>query len=334
MPTLVGPDEPQAASPPLEARAAAAGVPEDAPSSLLREREGEKYGGSPEGIRKHYDLDTEFWKLVLGPTLTYSSALFTSPDDHLDDAQRRKIEWHLSASGAHKIKSALDVGCGWGSVLRRLSQIPGLERAVGLTLSNTQAEYLYSQQLPNVEVRLENWAAHEPKAPYDSIISIGAFEHFAKPEETQEEKISVYADFFARCRSWLSPSGRMSLQTIAFGNMERNEASDFMNREIFPDSDLPFLRDIVSAVAGKFEIVAFRNDRLHYARTYDRWAMNLRQNRERAVELVGEETVMRNERYFKLTSMGFRMGKQHLLRFALRPIRKSWVLTGADYWGI
>ncbi|MDQ3802674.1 MAG: cyclopropane-fatty-acyl-phospholipid synthase family protein [Acidobacteriota bacterium] len=299
----------------------------------LREREGDKYGGSAEGIRQHYDLDTQFWRLVLGPTLTYSCALFTGPDDHLDAAQQRKIDWHLDASGARTAKSVLDVGCGWGSVLLRLSGMPNVERSVGITLSTTQAQYLQAQDMPRVEVRLENWAVHEPVAPYDSIISIGAFEHFAKPEETQEEKISVYADFFARCHRWLSPGGRLSLQTIAFGNMEREGASDFMNREIFPDSDLPFLQDVVAAVEGLFEITAFRNDRLHYARTYDRWAANLRQNREQAVSLVGEEAVSRYERYFKLTSMGFRMGKQHLLRFALRPIRQSWSLNGADYWG-
>jgi cyclopropane-fatty-acyl-phospholipid synthase len=302
--------------------------------SLLREREGAKYGGSPEGIRKHYDLDTDFWKLVLGPTVTYSCALFLGPDDKLDDAQQRKIGWHLAASGAHSARAALDIGCGWGSVLRDLSAIPGVERAVGLTLSNTQAEYLWSQQIPRVEVRLENWAEHEPEVPYDSIISIGAFEHFAKPEETPQEKIAVYADFFERCHRWLSPSGRMSLQTMAFGNMTREEASDFMNREIFPDSDLPSLDDILKAVNGLFEVVAFRNDRLHYARTYDRWSANLRHNRDSAVALVGEEAVARTERYFKLISMGFRMGKEHLLRFALRPIRKSWAVSGADYWGI
>ena len=301
-------------------------------SSALREREGNKYGGSPEGIRKHYDLDAEFWKLVLGPTLAYSCAMFVDPDEHLDAAQLRKIEWHLGNAGAYSGRSVLDVGCGWGSVLRRTCNMPMVERSVGLTLSPMQYEYLRKQELPGVEARLESWTVHEPVAPYDSIISIGAFEHFAKPEETLEEKISVYADYFARCHRWLNPSGLMTLQTIAFGNMKREEASAFMNREIFPDSDLPFFHDIVAALDGLFEIVAFRNDRLHYARTYDRWAMNLRRNRDQAVKLVGEEAVSRTERYFKLTSMGFRMGKQHLLRFALRPITRSWALTGADHW--
>lgn len=299
----------------------------------LRDREGEKYGGSAEGIRKHYDVGNEFWTLVLGPTMTYSSALFVDPGEPLDTAQNRKIDWHLSAAGVGQAKSVLDVGCGWGSILQRTARMPSIERTVGLTLSTAQAEYLRARDWPRVEVRLENWAVHEPTAPYDSIISVGALEHFAKAEETLEEKIGVYRDYFQRCLQWLKPTGRMSLQTIAFGNMKREEASEFMNREIFPDSDLPFFSDLCTALDGLFEIVQFRNDRLHYARTYDRWAANLRQHRDRAVALVGEEQVARTERYFKLTSTGFRLGKQHLYRFALRPITKSWSTSGADYWG-
>ncbi|MFY1826256.1 class I SAM-dependent methyltransferase [Myxococcus fulvus] len=302
-------------------------------AAALREREGDKYGGSQEGIQAHYDHDARFWELVLGPTMTYSSALFEDPDEPLERAQIRKIDWHLASANVANARTVLDVGCGWGSVLRHTSARPSVERTVGLTLSPLQADYLRSLNLPRVEVRVENWATHEPARPYDSIISVGALEHFAKREETPEEKIAVYADFFARCHKWLTPSGRLSLQTIAFGDMRREDASDFMNREIFPDSDLPFLGEIVAAAEGLFEIVAFRNDRLHYARTYDRWASNLRRHRSEAVKLVGEETVARTERYFKLTSMGFRLGKQHLLRFMLRPISSHWAVNGTDQWG-
>jgi cyclopropane-fatty-acyl-phospholipid synthase len=302
-------------------------------AGTLRDREGDKYGGSAEGIRKHYDVSNEFWPLVLGPTMTYSSALFVDPEEHLDAAQHRKIDWHLGAAGVAQARSVLDVGCGWGSILQRTARMPHLERTVGLTLSTAQADYLRSRDFPRTEIRLENWAVHQPAQPYDSIISVGALEHFAKAEESLEEKIGVYRDYFQRCLQWLKPTGRMSLQTIAFGNMKRNEASDFMNREIFPDSDLPFLGDLHAALDGLFEIVAFRNDRLHYARTYDRWAANLRTHRDRCVALVGEDQVARTERYFKLTSVGFRLGKQHLYRFALRPITTSWSVSGADHWG-
>ncbi len=300
--------------------------------SSLREREGEKYGGSAEGIRHHYDIGNDFWTLVLGPTMTYSSALFVDPDEPLDVAQNRKIDWHLEAAGVRSGKSVLDVGCGWGSILRRTARMPHLERSVGLTLSDKQVACLRGLDLNRTEVRLESWAVHEPTAPYDSIISVGALEHFAKATESPEEKIAVYRDYFTRCHRWLHPGGRMSLQTIAFGTMKREEASAFMNNDIFPESDLPCLSDLTTALDGLFEIVQYRNDRLHYARTYDRWAMNLRTHRDKCVALVGEAAVARTERYFKLTSMGFRLGKQYLMRFALRPITTSWATSGADQW--
>ena len=92
-----------------------------------------------------------------------------------------------------------------------------MQHAVGLTLSDAQAAHVQARKLPGVEVRTESWAKHQPAEPYDSIISIGAFEHFAPPSYPTEQKIEVYRDFFRRCRSWLTPKGRLSLQTIAYG---------------------------------------------------------------------------------------------------------------------
>jgi cyclopropane-fatty-acyl-phospholipid synthase len=255
--------------------------------------------------------------------------MFEGDECDLDAAQRRKLAWHMDASAVPRARAVLDVGCGWGSLLKPVSDLGTVEHIVGLTLSDAQAGYLRGAALPGVAVRVESWVTHEPVRPYDAIVSVGALEHFANPRQTPGEKVCVYRDFFQRCRSWLTPAGRMSLQTIAFGNMQREDASEFMNSEIFPDSDLPFLAELLAALDGVFEVVAFRNDRLHYARTYDAWASNLRRHRDQAVRLVGEEEVRRQERHFKLAGMGYRMGKQYLLRFALRPIRESWSLTGA-----
>lgn len=297
-------------------------------ATLTRQKEGTKYGGSSEGIRHHYDIGNEFWRLMLGPTFTYSAALFTDPNDDLETAQYRKINWHLTSANAHNAESVLEVGCGWGTILRRLSKNERIKRIVGLTLSEAQAKYLTSLQIENTEVRVENWAVYEPKEKFDSIISIGAFEHFAKPTETHEEKLAVYADFFTRCRNWISETGRMSLQTIAYGTMHPEEANPFMYTEIYPESDLPTLADIVAATDGLFEIVALRNDRFDYAKSYDEWLRNLRSRRDEAVAMVGEDEVRRFEKFYKLGSMGFRMGKLQLHRYALRPISTAWSAMG------
>lgn len=299
-------------------------------AARIREKEGHKFGGSPEAIKHHYDIGNDFWRLVLGPTYTYSAALFTDANDDLETAQNRKITWHLASANAHNAKSVLEVGCGWGTILKRLSDKPSIERIVGLTLSEAQARHLRAQNMRNVEVRVENWATYEPQDKFDSIVSIGAFEHFAKLEESPEEKLAVYREFFERCHRWLAPSGRMSLQTIAYGTMKREQANPFMYTEIYPESDLPTMSDVIAAVDGLFEIVAFRSDRFDYARSYDAWLRNLRERRAEAVKMVGEEEVRRFEKFFKIGSIGFRAGKLQLHRYTLRPIGGDWAAMGAE----
>ncbi|MCW7541681.1 cyclopropane-fatty-acyl-phospholipid synthase family protein [Aquabacterium sp. A7-Y] len=281
------------------------------------------YGGSAHAIQYHYDVSREFYRLWLDETMTYSCALWEDGDD-LARAQHRKIDYHLAQARAAHARTVLDVGCGWGALLRAAANCAMVERVVGLTLSPDQAAFVRSLGLRNTDVRLESWTAHEPIAPYDAIVSVGAFEHFAKPEDSVADKIAVYRDFFRRCHAWLSVDGRLSLQTIAFGSMKREEASAFINNEIFPASDLPRLGEIAEAADGILEIVQVRNDRLHYAKTFEVWAQNLRAHRDAAIDRVGEDVVKRYERYLKQSSMGFYMGKLALYRVTLRPISARW----------
>jgi cyclopropane-fatty-acyl-phospholipid synthase len=285
-----------------------------------------EYGGSARAVQYHYDVGREFYQLWLDAGLTYSCGLWDldDPRDTLERAQQRKIDFHLEASRALTAGSVLDVGCGWGALLSEISRRGRARRLVGLTLSEDQASYVRGLQLPCSEVRLESWTHHQPAEAYDSIVSVGAFEHFARPEDTVAQKIEVYRDFFSRCAGWLSPQGRMSLQSIAYGTMRREEASAFINNEIFPSADLPTLGEIVQAAEGIFEIVLVRNDRLHYAKTFSAWAENLRRRRLEAVRLAREDVTKRYERYLTQSSVGFLMGKIGLLRLVLRPVERKW----------
>lgn len=288
---------------------------------------GADYGGSAGAVRYHYDVGRAFYRLWLDETMTYSCALWREDDpthDTLDAAQLRKIRFHLDLARVERAARVLDVGCGWGALARAAAALPRPQAVVGLTLSEDQAAYVSALELPKVDVRLESWVEHRPSAPYDAIVSVGAFEHFAKPENSVTEKIAVYRDFFRRCRDWLAPGGRMSLQTIAYGSMKREDASAFINNEIFPAADLPRLDEIARAADGIMEITVLHNHRLHYARTFEQWAKNLHRRRAEAVELAGEEVTARYERYLKQSSVGFYLGKIALLRLGLRPVSDRW----------
>ena len=288
--------------------------------------ESNAWGGSRAAIQFHYDLSNEFYALWLDETRTYSCALWNGADDQADlrTAQLRKIDHHVKESGAAGKGRVLDIGCGWGATLHRLIEVHHVGRAVGLTLSDAQADFIEEQAYAGVTVQRDSWATHAPDKPYDAIISVGAFEHFARPTESVEERIAVYRGFFERCASWLAPGGALSLQTIAYGTMRPEEASAFMQSQIFPNAELPRLSDIVLAAEGVMDVVRVRNDRLDYGRTCELWLRGLRANRAAATAMVGAATVARYEQYLKLATVGFCMGKLNLLRLSLRPIVRGW----------
>jgi cyclopropane-fatty-acyl-phospholipid synthase len=281
-----------------------------------------KRGGAEAAIRHHYDISNAFYGLWLDPTLTYSCALWNEGDDleDLAEAQLRKLDFHLTASGAPRARHILDIGCGWGSLLERALIHPQIESATGLTLSKTQFQHIRSRAHPRTDVRIESWIDHTPTQKYDSIVSIGALEHFASPGDSPREKIALYREFFAKCRSWLRLGGAMSLQTIAYGTMRPEENNAFIGTHIFPDAELPQPHELLEAASGLFELTSLRNDRAQYGRTCDLWYQNLRRRRTEAIATVGEEKVRQYEAYLRLSSFGFHSGRVGLLRLALVPL--------------
>lgn len=284
-------------------------------------------GASTAAIQHHYDVGNDFYQLWLDPTLTYSCALWdeNDGDEMLELAQRRKIEHHVRSAHVPAGGRVLDVGCGWGAVLKHLIEETGVRQAVGLTLSLQQAEWIASFHHPGIKVRLEDWADHTPAQPYDAVISIGAFEHFARPEWDDEAKVAAYRAFFLRCHEWLKPDGWLSLQSIAYGNLDRRKArgsveAKFIVQDIFPESDLPTLELIARASDGLFELARLQNDRHDYARTCRVWADRLKAKRPQAVAAAGEAAYTRYQRYLKLCAALFHFGQIGLLRMAFRRL--------------
>lgn len=286
-------------------------------------------GASAEAIQQHYDVGNEFYALWLDANMTYSSALWYRDDEDLETAQRNKQDWHLDHAGINEIKRLLDVGCGWGGLMRRAVERNPDCHCTGLTLSQEQADFATSFSHSNIDVKLESWADHAPEMPYEGIVSIGALEHFARLDQSPDEKMDGYRQFFRFCHRNLVPGGRMSLQTIIYENADRRHFSQFFATEIFPESDLPHLAEIAAAAKNLFEIVELRNDRHHYANTLRHWGQRLKENKVKAIDLVGESKYRSYEKYLALMVVAFHTGTMNLSRLGLRRLPETTPLSTA-----
>jgi cyclopropane-fatty-acyl-phospholipid synthase len=251
-------------------------------------------------ISYHYDVSNEFYRLVLGPSMTYSCAVWDDTTTTLEDAQAKKHELVCRKLALRPGMRLLDVGCGWGGLLVHAAREHGV-RAVGVTLSRRQAE-LASKRVADaglgdaVEIRYQDYR-DVADGPFDAISSIGMFEHVGW---------SQLAVYFARCYDLLAPGARMLNHGIgkpAEPSSSRGAqvldavrswrggrlASEFIDRYVFPDGELHDVGTVVTLMQQTgFEVRHIESLREHYPLTLRRWLANLEANWDAAVREAGE----------------------------------------------
>src|SRR6266481_1595573 len=88
----------------------------------------------------HYDVSNDFYRLWLDRQMVYSCAYFQAPNDDLDTAQQRKLDYLCHKLRLRAGQRLLDIGCGWGALVLHAAKHFGV-RAEGITLSEPQAEW-------------------------------------------------------------------------------------------------------------------------------------------------------------------------------------------------
>ncbi len=222
--------------------------------------------GARRNIHDHYDLGNEFYELWLDPTMTYSSAIFDTPDERLEDAQRAKLKAILDRTATKPGDRILEIGCGWGSFAETAAKAGiGVH---GITLSTEQKAYaearMARQGLDQVEIELIDY--RDIAGSYDGVASIEMVE--AVGEE-------YWPDYLAAIARALKAGGRAAIQYIAIDDAMYDAYArnvDFIQRYVFPGGML-LSESRFKALAEKVGL-AWRDRhafRLDYAETLKRW---------------------------------------------------------------
>jgi len=254
-------------------------------------------------ISAHYDVSNDFYRLFLGPTMTYSCAVFSDESDSLDVAQINKYDLVCRKLGLRPGMRLLDIGCGWGGMVLHAAEHYGV-KAVGITISEQQQEFAKERVLAaglgeRIEIRLQDYR-DVVDGPFDAVSSIGMFEHVG------EKRLSAY---FGNIQRLLVPGGRLLNHAINRAVPTRRTRIDpqgFMGRYVFPDGELLEVGQIASAIdCNGLEVRHVESLREHYAVTLRHWVRRLEENWDEAVELtsVGRARVWRL--YMAASAIGF-----------------------------
>jgi cyclopropane-fatty-acyl-phospholipid synthase len=272
--------------------------------------------GSRRNIARHYDISNELFSLFLDESMTYSSALFDQgTDDTLGEAQARKIERLLDATGVVSGSRVLEIGTGWGELAVRAARRGA--RVTSITLSHEQARWARRrvQQAglsATVDVRVEDY--REVVGQFDAIVSVEMLE--AVGERWWPEYVRVLNDR-------LAPAGRIGLQTILMGHerlMETKQSWTWIHKYIFPGGLIPSEVAIRSTLRNHSTLSVV--DQLHfgesYATTLRRWRDRFEARTEQVAQLGFDGTFRRMWNfYLAYSEAGFRSGYLDVAQFVL-----------------
>ncbi len=291
--------------------------PQEAPPRWRRTAQGLRHskGRDAESISKHYDVSNTFYEYVLGPSMAYTCATYPTAEATLEDAQAAKFGLVFDKLGLQPGQRLLDVGCGWGSMVRHAAR-RGV-KALGVTLSAEQAAWAQEAirreglqdlaEVAHLDYRDVN------AGDFDGISSIGLTEHIG---------VANYGTYFTSLRDLLRPGGRLLNHCITRPeNKSSYKTEAFIDRYVFPDGEITGSGRIITEMQDVgLEVRHSENLREHYALTLRDWCANLERNWDACVAEVGVGTAKVWGLYMAASRLGFEMNEIQLHQvLAVRP---------------
>ena len=232
---------------------------------------------------QHYELPAAFFGLVLGPHRKYSSCLYHTASDTLEQAEANALTATCSHADLRDGQHILELGCGWGSLTLWMASHYPNARITAVSNSVAQRNYILSaagaRGLTNLTVMTADMNAFETSARFDRVVSIEMFEHMANWEA-----------LLSRVRTWLHPDGKLFLHVFSHEaapyRFDQSDPADWIAQHFFTGGIMPSHR-LVRCFPHLFEVEKdWRWDGRHYQRTAEAWLANYDENAREIEEIL------------------------------------------------
>ena len=240
---------------------------------------------------QHYEVPPEFFELVLGANLKYSSGYWPKDVSSLDESEYEMLKITCERAGLVDGQDILELGCGWGSLTCFMAQKFPNSEITAVSNSNDQRNFIKQKKdklnLQNIKVITADMNDFSTDEKFDRVVSIEMFEHMRN-----------YDELLKRIEGWLNQNGKLFVHIFSHKEIaypfENKDESDWMAREFFSGGQMPSHRLLMS-FPGRMKTEAnWRVDGTHYAKTSRAWLEKMDKNKKAVVKVFsntyGEKT--------------------------------------------
>lgn len=272
---------------------------------------------SVKNIHDHYDLSNELFFQFLDEKKMYSSALFKSPEESLEQAQLNKIHALIQKTAIQPTDHVLEIGCGWGGFACEAVEKTGCT-LTGITISENQLEYIDNLEKEKglkdkITFKLEDY--RDTRGSFDKIISI---------EMIEAVGYEFLPLFFKKCNDLLVSEGLFGLQAIIYPDElydKFKSEANWIQQYIFPGSHIISFGILEKIVASEtnFKIISVEKFGKSYAKTLAEWRRRFMQNEKKIRALGFDDAFIRKWIfYFSYCEAGFDTGLLNVHQIILK----------------
>jgi cyclopropane-fatty-acyl-phospholipid synthase len=274
--------------------------------------------GGAKNISAHYDLSNDFFETFLDSSMMYSSAVFKSRNDDLEQASHHKLDIICQKLQLESSDHLIEIGTGWGGMAIHAAKHYGC-RVTTTTISEQQYQYVKKKVHDlglNHKICVIKKDYRELTGQFDKLVSI---------EMIEAVGYRFYDDYFNKCSSLLKADGLALIQAITISDQRYDDAKkeiDFIQRYIFPGGCLPSISVIATALSNytDMQLIDLHDISIDYSKTLAQWRERFYRNKAAILDLGFDEVFYRMwEYYLCYCEGGFR---EHVIQTSQLLMRK------------